>query len=71
MATRTPSVEIVRPDGKARLRILSRDDGFFEYRVETLETIGEHNWWEPAKRSGLFDTIEAARGDGIAVLNDT
>jgi len=69
MWTHAKSVKILeREDGKARLYILARNDGLYEYRAEA-EVVGdefEGIYWAPTERSGLYATAEEAERDALA-----
>jgi hypothetical protein len=55
---------IERPDGKARIFIIARDDGLFRY-VGEVEDHDEFagTFWRPCDMSGLYETPEAAEAD--------
>ncbi len=56
---------IERADGKARIFILERNDGFYEYRGEA-EIVGdeyEGMYWSPTDHSGLFESASEAEGN--------
>jgi hypothetical protein len=56
---------IERPDGKARVYILARHDGFFEYRGETQIQGDEYEgiYWSPTESSGLYASAGEAERD--------
>jgi hypothetical protein len=57
-----------RADGKARLYILARNDGLYEYQAE-VEVVGdefEGIYWAPAEGSGLYATAEETERDAFA-----
>ena len=53
---------ITSADGKARVELLRRHDGLFEYRacVELVEDglYGGPPYWMPRAYSGLYETVE-------------
>ena len=51
---------IHRPDGKARVFIVGRDDGLFSYEGEAEHTEDGETYWAPALSGGLFETPEDA-----------
>jgi hypothetical protein len=60
--------EFERADGKARLFILARNDGLYEYRGE-VEVVGDEYegiYWMPTEMSGLYATAEEAERDAFA-----
>jgi hypothetical protein len=63
MWTHAKSIKTIeRADGKARVYILERNDGLYEYRGE-VELVGneyESIYWSPAERSGLYASAEEA-----------
>jgi len=57
-----------RADAKARLYILARNDGLYEYRGEA-EVVGDEYegiYWTPTEMSGLYATAEEAERDAFA-----
>lgn len=59
-------------DGKRRCELVQRPDGFFFYAEETFITLDErefgggiYDYWRPTFFSALFDTVEAAKADGV------
>ena len=64
MWTHAKSVEIIeRADGKAKVYILARHDGLYEYRGEA-EIVGDERegiYWSPTEMSGLYASAEEAR----------
>jgi hypothetical protein len=64
---------IERTDGKAKVYILARHDGLYEYRGETEIQANEHEgvYWSPTEMSGLFasaDEDEQAAFDNVPCL---
>jgi hypothetical protein len=63
MWTHAKSIKsIERAGGKARIYILARTDGLYEYRGEA-EIVGdeyEGDYWSPAEHSGLFASADEA-----------
>jgi hypothetical protein len=54
---------IDRPDGKARVRIIARDDALFRYESEAeMETDG-YAYWGLSASSGIFETPEDAEAN--------
>lgn len=53
---------IDRADGKAKVYILARHDGFYEYRGEAEVQGVEHEgvYWSPTEISGLFASAQEA-----------
>jgi hypothetical protein len=49
-----------RPDGKAKIYILKRDDGLYEYRGEAEFNEDGEIYWAPKEHSGLHETAEHA-----------
>jgi hypothetical protein len=59
-----------RTDGKARLHILARNDGLYEYRGEA-EFVGDEYegiYWAPTEMSGLYAGAEEAERDAFATV---
>lgn len=57
-----------RADGRARLYILARNDGLYEYRAEE-EVVGDERegiYWAPTAMSGLYATAEEVERGAIA-----
>jgi hypothetical protein len=58
-------------DGKARVNVLKRNDGLFEFRayVERYEGDGSpyegEPYWSPTVRSGLYASVEDAQRDAL------
>ena len=62
--------EVLSPDRKAKVDILARDDGLYEFR-EYVERIEGEPYWSPVERSGLYPTreeVERAALDAIPWL---
>jgi hypothetical protein len=51
---------IERPDGKARVYILARDDALFRYEGEAEMELDGYTYWGKSAGSGLFETAEDA-----------
>jgi hypothetical protein len=63
MWTHAKTIRVIdRVDGKAKVYILARDDGLYEYRVEVEIQGDEYDgvYWSPAERSGLFASAQEA-----------
>jgi len=74
MWTHAKRIKVIdRADGKAKVYILARHDGFYEYRGEA-EIQGDQYegvYWSPTERSGLFasaDEAERAEFDDVPWL---
>jgi hypothetical protein len=65
MWTHAKSIKVIeRTDGKAKVYILARHDGLYEYKGEAEVQGNEHEgiYWSPTETSGLFATsLEAER----------
>jgi len=63
MWTHAKSIKMIeRADGKARVYILERNDGLYEYGGEA-EIVGneyEGIYWSPTEQSGLYASAEEA-----------
>ena len=63
MWTHAENIKVIkRTDGKAKVYILARHDGLYEYRGET-EVRGDQYegiYWSPTEASGLFATAREA-----------
>ncbi len=55
--THAKTIKVIeRADGKAKVYVLARHDGFYEYRGEA-EVLGDEYdgiYWSPTEMSGLF-----------------
>ncbi len=51
---------IERPDGKARIYIIARDDALFRYTGEAEFNEDGETYWAPSTGSGLYETPEDA-----------
>jgi hypothetical protein len=51
---------IGRPDGKARLFILARDDGLFRFEGESEQEEDGDLFWALSESSGLYESAERA-----------
>jgi hypothetical protein len=62
MATERRIKTIDRPDGKARLFIIERDDGRYRFEGEAKQDDGDGHgvYWCPCDISGLYSTAEEA-----------
>ena len=63
MWTHAKGIKVIdRADGKAKVYILARHDGFYEYRGEAEIQGDEYEgvYWPPTERSGLFASAEQA-----------
>jgi hypothetical protein len=60
--------EIARSDGKARLYIFERDDGLYEFRVETEHDDEGDIYWAPTHMSGLYETLKEAEQDAVTTI---
>ena len=63
MWTHAKSIKVIdRADGKAKVHILARHDGFYEYRGEAEIQGDEYEgvYWSPTERSGLFASAHEA-----------
>lgn len=63
MWTHAESIKVIeRGDGRARVYILARHDGFYEFRGVTEVQGNEHEgvYWSPAEMSGLFASADEA-----------
>lgn len=63
MWTHAKSIKVIdRADGKAKLYILARQDGFYEYRGEAEIQGDEYEgcYWSPTEMSGLFASAQEA-----------
>jgi hypothetical protein len=63
MWTHGKSIKVIdRADGKAKVHILARHDGFYEYRGEAEIQGDEYEgvYWSPTERSGLFASAHEA-----------
>jgi hypothetical protein len=61
--THAERVKVIdRTDGKARVYILARHDGFYEYRAEAEVQGDEYDgvYWVPTVTSGLFGSAREA-----------
>jgi hypothetical protein len=63
-------------DGKARVDLLERNDGFFEFRAyaEHYESGGPYEgqpYWLPTVNSGLYASVEDAKRDALEMLAST
>lgn len=54
-----------RLDGKARLHILKRHDGLYEFRGEAECDEDGDTYWAPTEISGLYQFLEAVEQDAI------
>jgi hypothetical protein len=74
MWTHAKSIKVIdRADGKAKVYILARHDGFYEYRGEAEIQGDEYEgvYWSPSEISGLFasaDEAERAAFDDVPWL---
>lgn len=63
MWTHAKTIKVIdRADGKAKVYILARHDGFYEYKGEA-EILGdeyEGKYWSPTETSGLFESASDA-----------
>jgi hypothetical protein len=57
---------LMSADGKARVLILSRDDGFYVFEAERYWEDEGYTCWLPTHHSGLFDSAETAEREAIA-----
>ena len=63
MWTHAKGIKVIdRADGKPKVYILARHDGFYEYRGEAEIQGDEYEgvYWPPTERSGLFAFAEEA-----------
>jgi hypothetical protein len=63
MWTHAKSIKMIeRADGKARVDILERNDGLYEYRgaAEIVGNEYEGIYWSPTEHSGLYASAEEA-----------
>ena len=63
MWTHAKSIKVIdRADGKAKVHILARHDGLYEYRGEAEIQGDEYEgvYWSPTERSGLFASAHEA-----------
>jgi hypothetical protein len=57
--------KLQRPDGKAEVYILKRDDGLYEY-VGSVECEEDgYVYWGPVEHSGLFASAEEAERNAL------
>jgi hypothetical protein len=74
MWTHAKGIKVIdRADGKAKVYILARHDGFYEYRayLEIQGTEYEGIYWAPTYKSGLYasaDEAERAAYDDVPWL---
>jgi hypothetical protein len=59
---------IERPDGKARLFILARDDGLFRFVAESEQEEDGDIFWAPSDWSGLYDSAERAEQEARSMI---
>lgn len=65
--THAHSIKVIeRPNGKAKVYILERDDGLYEYRGYAEFDEDGYVYWGPAEMSGLHDTAESAERDAFS-----
>jgi hypothetical protein len=57
--------EFVSSDGKARVDVLKRNDGLFEFRAY-VERYESEPYWSPTVNSGLYDSLENAERDALS-----
>jgi hypothetical protein len=60
MAVETRVKTIERPDRKARLFIISRDDGCYRFGGEKETEVDGYALWKPCDISGLYSTADDA-----------
>jgi hypothetical protein len=63
MWTHAKSIKVIdRADGKAKVCVLARHDGFYEYRAEAEIQGDEYEgvYWSPTEISGLFASAREA-----------
>jgi hypothetical protein len=56
---------LMRADGKARVFILSRDDGLYMFEAESERAEDGYTYWVPTHHSGLFDSAETAEREAV------
>lgn len=59
-----------RSDGKRRLDIFIRDDGYYEFveEGEKYEDFVKEYYWAPIQFSGIYGTMEEAERDARRVI---
>jgi hypothetical protein len=64
--THAHSIKVIeRADGKAKVYILERNDGLYEYRGFAEFNEDGETYWGPAEMSGLHDSAEHAELDAF------
>jgi len=57
-----------RADGKARLFILERDDGFYMFQGESEQEDDGYTFWAPSDCSGLYDSAKTAEREAVGLV---